>query len=517
MSTAVSNPRVTIDIIRTDAKVGLEDQRGLIVGQISANAAADITNGMYISDVPRSEAEINELFGSDSHLALLARSYREVNEYTNLSAIVLEDDGASDKGAATLAFAGAATRDGELYITVLSEYHYTFNLEIVTGEDAQDVLDKLQAAITARGAAPFTFAHDNTTGTFTAVNGGSISNNWPIKIKGRVPGLTYTLTGFTGGATDPDLSTLFDEVNDIRFQGIVWPESYSSATIKNFIDPRKNVDNDVKDGEAFVTLNETLVTGKTTSLGINSSEITPVICEPVNDLDFWKGPHVSTAPDMISTYIAAVRALRVEDGVSVSDYVSTNAPNDQFGGAHMHSLPFFNTPIRFIGSTCPGRGFSEAEQLELEQAGLTVIGRNRSNTATVLGQVVTSWQKDPAGNDDETWKYLNWRDTHGAIREYFVLNNRKRWAQSRLSSGAPEPGYDMATKENVRAYQVELFGDLADLTLAVKGPEARRTFEKYLVVTLEPENRRIKIHSKVPMMSQLGEILGTVQYTFETA
>ena len=95
MSNAVSNPRVTLDIIRSDAKVGLEDQRGLIVGQISANAAADITDGMYISDVPRSPEEINELFGPDSHLALLARSYREVNEYTNLSAIVLEDDGAS--------------------------------------------------------------------------------------------------------------------------------------------------------------------------------------------------------------------------------------------------------------------------------------------------------------------------------------------------------------------------------------------------------------------------------------
>jgi phage tail sheath gpL-like len=515
MSTAVSNPRVTQDIIRNDAKVGLEDQRGLIAGQISANAAADITSGMYI-EIPRSEEEINELVGSDSHAALLARSYREINEYTNLNMLVLEDDGAATKGEATLAFSGAATRDGELSVTVVSEYHYTFNLEVVTGEDAQDVLDKLQAAVTARGAAPFTFSHDNTTGTFTAVNGGSISNNWPIKIKGRVPGLTYTLTGFTGGATDPDLSTLFDEVNDIRFQGIVWPESYSSATIKNFIDPRKNVDNDVKDGQAFITVNETFVTAKTTALGINSSEITLFTNEPVDEPD-WKGMSIPTAPDMISAYIAAVRALRIEDGVSVSDYVSTNAPNDQFGGVHMHSLPLFNTPIRFIGKLRDGSGYSEAEQIELEESGVSVLGGNRSNTGSVLGQVVTTYQKDPAGNDDKTWKYLNWRDTHGAIREYYVLNNRKRWAQSRLSSGAPEPGFDMATKENLRAFQVELFGDLADLTLAVKGPDSRRIFEKYLDVSLEPAERRVKINSKVPMMSQLSEINGTVQYTFETA
>ncbi len=516
MSNAVSNPRVTLDIIRSDAKVGLEDQRGLIVGQISANAAADITDGQYVSDVPRTEEEINELFGSDSHLAILCRSYREVNEYTNLSAIALEDDGAATKAAATLAFAGAATKDGELSVTVVSEYHYTFNLEVVTGEDAQDVLDKLLAAITARGAAPFTFAHDNTTGTFTAVNGGSIANNWPIKIEGRVPGLTYTLTGWTGGATDPDLSTLFDEVSDIRFQGIVWPESYSNATIKNFIDPRKNVDNDVKDGEAFITINETFVTAKTTALGINSSEVTLISNEPVDEAN-WKGMCVATSPDMISAYAAAIRALRIEDGVSVSDYVSTNAPNDQFGGVHMHSLPFFNTPIRFIGKQRNGSGYSGAEQLELEQSGVSVIGNNRSNTGTVLGQVVTTWQKDPAGNDDETWKYLNWRDTHGAIREYMVLNNRKRWAQSRLSTGGAVPGYDIATEAAVRAYQIELFGDLVDDLLAVGGSDQRKYFEEHLQVTLEPENRRVIIHSKVPMMSQLGEIIGTVQYSFDTA
>lgn len=516
MHNAVANPRVTLDIIRTDAKVGLEDQRGLIIGQISANAAADITDGMFIDEVPRTDAEINELFGADSHLAMIARSYREVNEYTNLSALVLEDHGSAVKGTATLAFAGAATQDGELSVSVVSEYHYTYSIEVVTGEDAQDVLDKLLAAVGAGNTPPFTFAHDNTTGTFTAVNGGSVCNNWPIKVTGRVPGLTYTLTGWTGGATDPTLTTLFDEVADIRFQGIVWPESYSNATIKNFIDVRKNVDNDVKDGQAFITLNEAYVTIKTTALGINSSEITLLSNEAVDEAD-WKGICVPTAPDMISAYMAAVRALRIEDGISVSDYVSTVAPGDQFGGLHMHSLPFFNTPMRFIGKQRSGSGYSDAEIIDLEDSGVTVLGGNRSNTATVFGQVVTTWQKDPAGNDDETWKYLNWRDTHGAIREYFVLNNRKRWAQARLSSGQVVPGHDIATEENIRAYQVELFGDMADVALAVKGAEARRYFEKYLQVTLEPENRRVKIYSKVPMVSQLGEIIGTVQYTFETA
>lgn len=515
MSNRVANPRTTLNLGRSDVEIGLEDRRGLIVAQISSNAAADVTNGDYV-EVPRSDEEINELFGPDSHAALLARTYRWANKRTNLHMLALEDHASSTKAAATLAFSGAAAKDGTYKVVVANDYFYTFELEITTTEDAQDVLDKLQAAITARGAAPFTFAHDNTTGTFTAVNGGSVANNWPIYILGRVPGLSFTLTGFTGGATDPDLTTLFDEVQDTRFQGITWPESYSNSYLKNFLNPRQNVENDVMDGTGILTLTDTLVSAKVTSLGLNSSEVTPFVVKPV-DKPFWKGPAAAIAPDMLSAYFAAVRDLRVEDGALVSDFVSTNAPNDQFGGVHMHSLPFFNTPIHLVNTQCPGEGFSAEEQLELEEAGLSVFGPNRSGTGFVFGQVVTSWQKDPAGNDDETWKYLNWRDTHGAIREYMVLNNRKRWAQARLSTGNAVPGYDIATEAAVRAYQIELFGDLADDLLAVKGQQAREFFEKHLSVVLEPENRRVIINSKVPMMSQLGEIIGTIQYSFDTA
>lgn len=514
MSNAVANPRVTKNIIRSDAEIGLEDRRGLIAAQISADAATDISDGDYV-EVPRSDAEINELFGANSHAALLARTYRWVNKRTNLHMLALEDHESSTKATATLTFSGAATRDGTYKVIVINDHFYTFELEIVKDEDAQDALAKLQAAITARGAAPFTFAHDSTTGTFEAVNGGSIANNWPICVLGRVPGLDFTLTGFSGGSTDPDLTTLFDEVQDTRFQGITWPESYPNSYLKNFLNPRQNVENDVMDGAGIITLSETLVAGKTTSLGLNSSEIVPFIVKPV-DKPFWKGPASAIAPDMLSAYFAAVRDLRVEDGASLSDYVSTNAPNDQFGGVHMHSLPFFNTPILLVNTQCPGEGFSAEEQLELEEAGLSVFGQNRSGTGFVFGQVVTSWQKDPAGNDDETWKYLNWRDTHGAMREYMVVNNQKRWAQSRLSTDGAIPLYDVATEAVIRAYQIELFGDLVDDLLAVGGQRAREYFEEHLSVTLVPEKRRAIIHSKIPMMSQLGEIIGTIQYSFDT-
>lgn len=516
MSNAVANPRVTLDIIRRDSLVGVEDYQVCLIGQISANAAADITGGMFVPDVPRTDAEINELFGADSHAALLARSFREVNEYSNLAMIVKDDAALSTAATAQITFAGAATKAGTLYVTVVSEYHYTFEVEVEVGDTPTEVLAKLEAVVSARANKPFTFTNNDPDGDFTAVNKGSIANNWPIKVKGRVPGITYTLTGWAGGATDPDISALFDDVQNERFQGIVWPESYATSTIKNFIDPRKNVDNDVKDGMAFMYLNESFVTIKTSALGLNSSEICVLTNKPIDEAD-WKGPAVPTAPDMVAAYVCAVRALRSEDGISVSDYVSTVASGDQFGGAHMHSLPFFNTPIRFIGLPRKGSCYSAAEQLELEDSGVSVLGANRSGTGVVLGQLVTTWQKDPAGNDDETWKYVNWRDTHGHIREFLVVNCRKRFAQSRLSTGDTVAGFDIATEELVRAFVTQILGELALQALVVAGIDARRLIERSLVVTLQPELRRVNIYVKAPMVSQLGEIIGTVQYTFDTA
>jgi phage tail sheath gpL-like len=515
MTTAVANPRVTLNIVPGASKLGPEDHRNLIVGQIAADAT--VTAGALLVDLPRTDAEINELFGAGSHLAFLARWYRRINAITNVDVIPLADDDAASKGHASAVFDGTATREGTLYVTVAGPDH-RYRVDMIEGETPADLLSKLAARVAADNSKPFTFATSGTpvdTGTWTAVNGGNISDDWPLVIEGRVPGITWVLSGWTGGATDPDLTGVFDVVADVRYQGIVWPSAYDRATLKDFIDPRRNVENDIKDGVGFVGCNLAFTAAKAAALALNTSEIVLLGNEP-NALDDRKGPHLPEAPDLTAAYTCAVRALRFEDGRSISHLVVTREPRDQFGGMHTASLPYFNTGL--VNSRLPARGtgFIAAEQLELEQSGVAVVGMNRAGNGLVLGPLVTTRLNDAAGNAETGDRYLEWRDTKSIIREYQVLNIRKEFAQHRMSVGDGVPGYAMLTEPDVRAYIMELLDDLAEQALVVKGRAARQWMAEQLVVDFYPERRRVQVAERVVMVSQFGEMIGSIGFVFNT-
>jgi hypothetical protein len=130
---------------------------------------------------------------------------------------------------------------------------------------------------------------------------------------------------------------------------------------------------------------------------------------------------------------------------------------------------------------------------------------------------VTTYINDPAGNPDTTWKYVEWRRTHGAIREYFQRNCQKQFRQHRLTVGTAVAGYAMADEASIRAFMLLMYQELAQVAITVEGNEARTYFDKNLSVVIVPGRRQAKINAKVPMMSQLGEIIGSLEYSFETA
>lgn len=512
----VANPRVTLNIIPRDQYAGLDDQRALIVAQRTSSAA--LAAGFH-QDLPRTEAEINTALGAASHAALVARAFRRANPYTNLDIKLLADAGGATAGTAVIVAAGTATEAKTVEVIVVGGFEHTYEVDVVVGETPATFMTKLAALVAADGNKPFTAATSGTpvtTMTFTAVNAGQCCNSWPLIVKGTVAGLTFTLTGWTGGATNPTLTSVFDDVANIRYQTVLWPTCYTLSTLKTFLDARKNVDNNIMEGRAFVYLSDTLANLKSAVAAAASSEIVYLANEAMTDAD-WKGPHLPEAPDVIAAEFAAVRALRFEDGVSISHVVANNEPDDQFGGIHTASLPYFNTPLLNVGLPKRGSGFTLAEQLELEDAGVTVVGANRDYSRTIMGVVVTGWLTDVAGNPDDTWKFLEWRDSHGVIREYMVNNCRKQFAQHRLTTGVAVPNLAMVDESMIRSFLLMLYDQLTNYGITVRGRTARKLFEDKLVVRIIPENRRVTVAADVPMVSQLGEILGTVKFNFATA
>lgn len=514
-SSAVAYPRVTFNIVTADQKVGLETNRGLLFLQKTAGGSA--AAGLNVN-LPRTPAELDALLGPTSMGAFIAKAFRRVNPWTILDAIVFADAGGATAATAALAFSGTATAAGSYLVSIASESQHTFKVDVEVGDTAINVATKLAAQVALGGSMPFTTAqgtspNDNKV-TFTAANKGTHANGWPIIVSGAVAGLTATLTGWASGATDPSLTGVFDPVANMRHQHIVWPSTWVRTDLKTFLDASKNVDNDIQEGRAFIWSNSDFATVMTEAQALNSSEMVLMTNKPNNVASAWIGPHLPEAPDLLAANFCAARARRYEPQISISDIVATNESKDQFGGMDKCSLPYFNTPLLGVGLPLNGTGYSAAEQRQLENAGVTVAGANRSFTGVVMGAVVTTWLDDVAGNPDNTWKYLEWRDTHGAIREYLVLNCRKRFAQYRLTGGEAVANYAMATKQMIAGYILGLCVDLMGEALVQAGQASRQYIQDNMVVDLDLTDREADITLVVPMVSQLETMLGTVKYTF---
>lgn len=516
MAQFVANPRVTFAIVGNDNRVGPDDQRVLIVGQMTTGTA---TPGALSFDVPRTDAEINDLFGSNSHAAMVCRAYRSVNKITNIDVIPLADASGGTFATATSAFTGTATRDGTLTVTSVSDENHKYNVDVLSGDTAAGIVTKILAQVSDDRDTPFTAANGGSGAlgsvVFTASNKGTHANSWLLRVTGTIPGISYTLTGWAGGATNPTLTSVFDPILTIRYQTILWPASYDATPLKSLLNARKNVDNNIMDGIGFTYRNVPFGTVKTEALALNSSEIVLLSNEPTANAKYI-GPHIPEAPDVITAKTVAALDLRLEPDVSVSNVVATNAPNDQFGGIHMNSLPAFNTPLIGVGMPERGSGYTLPEQVELENSGVSIIGVNRSWNEVITSVLVTTWQNDIAGNPDNTWKYLEWRRTHGAIREYFQRNCQKHFRQMRLTTGTAVAGYSMVDEPSIRAFCKLLYIELTQVALTVAGIDGRTYFENNLNVTLVPSSRMVRISSKCPMVSQLGQINGSIEYTFET-
>ena len=515
-SSYISKPDVTLTLLPRGGEAGIEDHRLLIVGQLLSAGSA---SAGLVQDVPRNDADINALFGARSHLAMIARAVRKVNKWTEMDAIALADAGGATQGAAVILVAGTATEAKRVEFNVVSKTDHSYSIDVEVGDDEAAVNAKIKALIDADTEAPFTAALSTVSATddtltMTAANGGTICNNWGINfLGGPVAGLTVTLTGWASGATDPTLTSIFDAVENIRYQGVVWPEAYTITTMASWIDARKNVTNDVKDGVAFLFINDTFANAKSAALARNSSEIVMFHNEP-RDAATWRGPHMIEAPDVIAAQFAASRALRFETNRSTASVVSSIEPLDQFGGIHMATLPYFNTKLPYLSQPERGTGLTQAEQSELRGAGVSVIGANEFNNAILAGTVVTTYQNDAPGNPDDSWQFLNWRDTHSVVREYFFVNIKKKFQQYRMSTGEAIPGHAIATEQLVRDYAMRLYMQLADAAVTVRGRAQVKYFRDNMIVTAVPAQRKFDCYFDAPILSQAETFNGSVRFNF---
>lgn len=510
----IALPRVSYSITPAETSVGVGEQRVLAVGIMGSGSE---TAGDLVENIGNDGSEVS-LFGY-SQLSEMIRNFKKINQVTAIDAIGI----AAPTGSAaesTYTVTGTATEAGEINIYIGGE-DYPVNVVAESGDTANDFASSIAAAVTAIDAStplPVDASASSGVVTFTAKADGAQGNTIGIRIdtKDAAPGLTGTLTPMTGGAGTPTLTGLFDVIENTRYQTIIWPFPTNTDTVTDLLEARWNVTNNILDGQAVTVLQDTLANALTELDGHNEKSLT-LFNNGVIDTESYQGGMIFEAPENIAAQFCAFRALRYTDDSPLTQYITTSASLDQFGGPGIAALPYFNTLMPYLPTIPKGYGYTEIEVRQLNAAGGSVMGNNPTGTDVIIGEVYTTYKTDPAGNEDVSFRFMNYTDEQSIAREYFWANTRARYAQSRLTAGALLNGRDMVNELSVRTFLSGLWGDLssAEYAILAAGDAYLEFFKDELDVTLDLAEGTITIAAKLCYVTQAREFIGTLQVVFD--
>jgi len=510
----ISFPGITANIVGSNTIQNNQPQRVLLVGQKSGAGTAPA--GELVENIGNN-GEHNALFGENSMLANMVNAFKVdgSNTVTRLDAIPLDDDGGATQATSTLTFAGTPTATGTFTLYVGSK-KFAYTVNVTTSDTPTSVATSMAALINADSKVQVTAGSAAGVVTLTAVNGGLEGNFIGVRADGEVAGMTQTLTAMAGGATNPTLTGVFDPIDGIRYQTIVWPSSYDRDVVNTLLESRFNVINNILDGIAVQIVPETFATFKATVTALNSKSLVlginpPVVSAPDNRFDHM----VFEVPNMIASQVAAKRSIRLTDGANIADVVVSGASADTIGGIELSSLPYANTPFPALPIIEAADLLSRAEIKELNDAGGFVLSNNIAGNTLVLGQLVTTYKTNAAGNADITFKFANYVDTAVAAREFIFNNSQARFRQSRLTNGELTEFRSIANEASIAAFLDAQYQLLEDRMLVVKGDQALRFFKANRNVTIDLGLGKASINAKLRILTQLRELTFNFEIVFD--
>lgn len=509
----ISNPKTNIQILPASHVVTNEEQRILFVAQKTATGTAPA--GVLVESIGNLKEE-DTLFGADSQLAGAIRAAKRYNKLSKYDVIPLDDNAGGVAAAGSIAFSGDATEAGTYTIYLGSRRNQAFTLSVANLDSAGVVGGNLETLINAKTTCPVNAVNTAGSVALTAVNKGLEGNSIGIEVVGSVAGLTVVVTGMTSGATDPDLTAVFDVVQNIRYQTVVMPVDYlSQAVAVSFLNDRFNTSGDkILDGEGIVTKTDTYANLLTSTIALNSQNYTIIPNETTNKT-YYKGSALFELNFVVSAQMAAIRALRLTTDAPLSRFITaTEGSNDAYGGIHISTLPYHNTFFPDLPLIDKDLMWSDLERDELKDAGFTIIGNNDTNTAVILDSAITRYKTDAAGDPDLSYKYLNYVDQASAVREYFHNNLKADFRNTRLTSGSLVSGYSMANTSSIRGVVMLIYSQLAALALVPSGEPARKAFLNKLTIEIDEINGKATIAMLDPVITQLREFEVTMQLDF---
>lgn len=509
----ITKPNITISLTGETQEISDAPQKVLFVGQMTAVGTA--TSGFLVENILNDNSQ-DTLFGANSLLAIAIRAAKRTNKITQFDVIPLADDGAAVQATGTITFGAAATTSGTLKVVVGSYHDNLYELSVASGDTDAAVATSIAALITADTKAPVTATDLAGVVTLTAVNGGEEGNTIGIRVIGEVAGLTSTVVAMAAGATNPALTNIFDVVGDNRYQTIIYQSTFDITEVKTFLDARFNIAGYPLDGIAIISKTD-LLANHIVYLNAQNSQSIAIACNKTVAETNWQGGILMELNFVLSAEFGAIRALRRTDNANIGSFVvSPSGSRDDFGGAALSSLPYFNTPFENLNLIDSGYDWTKIEQDQLLAAGGFVFGNNPARNSIILGEVVTTYKTDAAGDPDVTFKYMNYVDTSSAIREYFYNNLKSTFAQSRLTEGSIQPNRSMANANVIGSTLDGFYGELSgdDYVLTQAGEDALKFFKQHRSIELDMNTGTVTVTMIVPIVVQLRTLLVSMKIGF---
>ncbi len=521
MGSPVSQPIVNIQLLAAQTVDTFKDRRNLIVGQTGVGGTA--SDKVLVQDVHLlTDDQLITQFGND-HLYGSIVQWRSAVDVTGggiipkLDVIPVAPNGSGVAATSEIDFSGTATEDGTYTIAIVDEDKFDLILTVTSGDTATEVGDALDVAILALTNEPFTSANSTGTVTITATDVGTIGNFYGLRLAGVIAGLTTTVTGWASGATNPTLTDSLDAIEGLRYTGLAWPEGWNTdidIPVDNF-DARFNSSNAILDGVVFGGSSDTSTNNKSLVSTLNSQSLVFMGNNKVaNALD--KGPAILQPADWAAAYFMGVRAKRLSTGAQIADLLISPQGLDATGGPSLASLAYHNTPMVDMPVTLPADQYTSTEQLELRDEGFTIFGVNVAGNTMLMGDVVTTRTTDSAGNDNDSFLYLNYVDTGSVCREIIFATLKAAYPQSRLTEGDLIAGRSIENAASIKEQLMQIYEFLAELVLVQAGEAATSFFRDNTTVTVSLVDRLVTIVGPLPIVTQIGVINYNLSLSFTT-
>lgn len=515
--TQIVFPTVNVPIISAATQVENTAQKMLFVGPSTGATTA----GTLHENIAMTPAEINTKFGEGSPLANMLIAGREINKDVQFDALeVVTGDGVA--AVATIVF-GAAASDETYTIVIGSKDKGKVVTSVTSGTSASDTVDAIVLNITNNYAHLGITAANNPSGTLELTTNENLTafNNAELSVLVTDSANLPTVNKFASGADGTITSAMFDAIGENRYQTVVWPFSSDVSIVSDFLDGRFNVTDDVLDGVSIFTSTDTFSNISTALTSINSSSLVYMANEEATDngnsLSTGNYNSIAEFPWIISSKVGAIRSLRLQDGANIASIViSSNGALDAIGGAALASKPYANTPVTGLETVESGLGFTKAEVTSLNNSGASVLGNNKAKNAVIMGQMLTTYKTDSAGNSDISFKYLNYVDSASVAREFFFNNLSSRYAQSRLTDGNLIKGRDMTNETEIRATMVGYYQTLSgvDYVVGRSGEDALNFFKNNLIISVDLATGQVDMAFQFPLVTQLRKINAPMQLKF---